>query len=59
MQVQITRSRLAGEPPHVEITPHVAGVGLMDFHRAGEAINEGRAATERALPLIESRLRVF
>lgn len=57
MQDHITRSRLAGEPPHALILPRVAEIGLMEFHRAAEAIVEGRAAAERALPAIETRLR--
>ena len=56
MQDHITRSRLAGEPPHALILPRVMDIGLLDFHRAAEAIAEGRAATERALPAIEARL---
>jgi NTE family protein len=56
MQDHITRSRLAGEPPHVLILPRVVDIGLMDFHRAAEAIEEGRAATERVLPIIEAKL---
>lgn len=56
MQDHITRSRLAGEPPHVLILPRVVDIGTMDFHRAEEAIAEGRAAAERALPVIEAKL---
>lgn len=56
MQDHITRSRLAGEPPHVLVLPRVVDIGLMDFHRAGEAIAEGKAATERVLPIIEAKL---
>lgn len=57
MQDHITRSRLAGEPPHALILPRVVDIGLMEFHRAAEAIEEGRAATERVLPIIEAKLR--
>lgn len=56
MQDHITRSRLAGEPPHALILPRVMDIGLLDFHRAAEAIAEGRAAAERALPSIQARL---
>ena len=52
MQDHITRSRLAGEPPHVTLVPHLRGLGLMDYHRAAEAIAEGHAAVEDALPAI-------
>ena len=49
MQVRITRSRMAGEPPDVTIAPRVAHIGLLDFDRAEEAIREGERATEAAL----------
>lgn len=57
MQDHITRSRLAGEPPHAMVMPRVADIGLMDFHRAGESIAEGRAAAEQVLPVIEAKLK--
>lgn len=52
MQVQISRSRLAGDPPDVLITPRLAHLGLLEFHRAREAIAEGRRAVQAALPLL-------
>jgi NTE family protein len=45
MQDRITRSRMAGEPPDVHITPRLSHIGLMDFDRAEESITEGRSAT--------------
>lgn len=56
MQDRITRSRLAGEPPHVQITPRVADIGLMDFHHAQAAIDAGYDATQRVLPYMEARM---
>ena len=56
MQDHITRSRLAGEPPHVLISPAVSELRLMDFHYAATAIEAGRRAAELALPLIEAKL---
>jgi len=47
MQDQITRSRLAGDPPDVVIRPRLSDFRLMEFHRAAEAIEEGYAATQR------------
>ena len=41
MQVRIARSRLAGEPADVLIAPRLAQVGLFDYHRGEEAIEEG------------------
>ncbi len=57
MQSRIARSRLAGDPADVLLTPHLSDLTLMDYHRAGEAIAEGRAAVERMLPAIEFALR--
>jgi NTE family protein len=54
MQVLITRSRLAGEPADVLITPQLGRLGLMDFYRAGVAIDAGRKATEDVLPQIKA-----
>jgi NTE family protein len=47
MQDRITRSRMAGEPPDIHITPKLSHVGLMEFDRADESIGEGREATRR------------
>lgn len=42
MQDRITRSRMAGDPPELTLVPLLADFAVMDFHRAGEAIEEGR-----------------
>ena len=55
MQVRITRSRMAGEPPDVVVSPRLAHLALFDFHRASEAIEEGR----RAMASVLDNLRVF
>ena len=49
MQVRITRSRMAGEPPDVIVAPRLGHIGLLDFDRAEEAIQEGERAMEAAL----------
>ena len=56
MSVRIARSRLAGEPADVLISPRLAQLGLMDYHRGAEAIAEGEAAVELALPAIRRAL---
>ena len=56
MQVLITRSRLAGEPADVMITPHLAELGLMEFHRAATAIEAGQRAAEQTLPQLMALL---
>jgi NTE family protein len=56
MQVRIGRSRQAGEPADALVAPILPDFGMMDWHRAPEAIEEGRAATERMRPMIEHLL---
>jgi NTE family protein len=46
---RIARSRLAGDPPDVMISPRLSGMGLFDFHRADELIERGYAAGQRVL----------
>ena len=48
-QDRITRSRLAGDPADVILTPRVARIGMLEFHRAGEAIEEGERCVNDAL----------
>jgi len=52
MQACIARSRLAGEPPDVLLTPHLGQMGSYEYHRAAAAIDEGRDAVARLLPTI-------
>ena len=52
-QDRIARSRMAGDPPDVLVTPRLGHLGLLDFHRAEEAIAEGRWATEEMRSAIE------
>jgi NTE family protein len=56
MQDQITRSRLAGEPPQVMLLPRLGHIGLLEFHRAREAIEEGEATVAQALASIRHYL---
>jgi NTE family protein len=53
VEMKVARSRLAGDPADVIITPVLPDFATMDFHRAKEAIAEGRAAVDRMGPLIE------
>ena len=54
VQDRLARSRLAGDPPDVLITPRIGHIGLMEFDRAEELIDEGEAAVERAIPDIKA-----
>jgi NTE family protein len=59
VQDRISRSRLAGEPPDVHITPRLGTVGLFEFDRADEIIAEGEAAVERVLPDLNDAISIF
>jgi len=56
VEMKVARSRLAGDPADVMITPLLPDFGTMEFHRATEAIAEGRAAVERMGPLLDQVL---
>jgi len=53
MQDKITRSRMAGDPPDILLSPKLASIGLMEFDKAQEAIEEGRNAVHRAFPTLQ------
>ncbi len=59
VQDRISRSRLAGEPPDVHITPKLGSIGLFEFDRAAEIIAEGEAAVERVLPDLSDAISIF
>ncbi len=54
---RVTRTRLAGDPADVLISPDLRGIGLLEFDRAAELIDRGRAAAEAALPSINRAMR--
>jgi len=49
VQDRITRSRMAGDPAEVVISPRLAHIGLLEFHRAAEAIAEGENCVKSVL----------
>jgi NTE family protein len=53
VQDRIARSRLAGDPPDVMISPRLPAIGLFDFHRADELIERGAAAMRREVEHIK------
>ena len=53
VEMRVARSRLSGDPADVLITPLLPDFATMDYHRAAEAIEEGRAAVERMGALLE------
>ncbi len=56
MQDRITRSRLAGDPPDVMISPRLGRINLFDFHRASDAIAVGADAAEKAIEAISESI---
>ena len=53
VEQRVARSRLAGDPADVLITPLLPDFGTMEYHRATEAIAEGKSAVERMAPLLD------
>lgn len=56
MQVRISRSRMAGEPADLVIAPRLADIGLLDYHRGVEMIEEGRTEARLMLPAVHRLL---
>ncbi|MEJ2455090.1 MAG: patatin-like phospholipase family protein [Candidatus Thiodiazotropha sp.] len=56
MQDRITRSRMAGDPPDIILTPRLSRLGLMEFDQAALAIEEGRQSVRRMRPALEALL---
>ena len=57
-QDRITRSRLAGDPADVLISPKLGDMGILEFGRAAEAMEEGEERVQYALPEIQRVLGV-
>ncbi len=53
IQDRIARSRLAGDPPDMSISPKVGDIGLAEFHRADEAIELGYKAAKLEIHRLE------
>ena len=51
-QDRITRSRMAGDPPDILLTPKLSHIGLLEYYRAKETIQEGKECVIRMLPEI-------
>lgn len=57
-QDRITRSRMAGDPPDILLSPKLSHIGLLEFYRANEAIIEGKNCVARMLPEIHYTLKL-
>lgn len=49
-QDRITRSRMAGDPADIVLSPKLRDIGLLEFGKAAEAIEIGKESLESALP---------
>jgi NTE family protein len=58
MQDRLTRSRMAGDPPEITLIPKLEDFALMDFHRAKQAIDEGRRLVEENAVMIRHWARL-
>jgi NTE family protein len=56
VQDRIARSRLAGDPPDIVISPRLPAFGLFDFHRAEALIQCGIVAAKRELEEIKHEI---
>ena len=56
MQDRVTRSRMAGDPPDILLSPRLAHIRLMEFDRADVAIEAGEQAVRRMMPTLEDML---
>ncbi|MFZ4440959.1 MAG: patatin-like phospholipase family protein [Syntrophales bacterium] len=56
MQDAITRQRLLADPPDILVRPKLAGIGLMEFNRADESIEEGKRSMDLLLPMLRDML---
>lgn len=58
LQDRITRSRMAGDPPDILLSPKLSYIGLLEFYRAHEAINEGKMCVQRVMPEIKHVIEI-
>ena len=55
-QDRITRSRMAGDPPEILLSPKLSDISLLELYRAKEAIAEGHQCVARMRSEIEDHL---
>ncbi|MDD5170827.1 MAG: patatin-like phospholipase RssA [Syntrophales bacterium] len=58
MQDRITKQRLASDPPDILISPHLAHIGLLEFNRGEESIEEGYRAMKLMIPVLEDLISI-
>ncbi len=58
MEDRITRSRMAGDPPDIILSPRMGHIGLLEFHNAEAAIDEGRKCVKRSIAGLQDVLGI-
>lgn len=59
MQDRLTRLRLASDPPDIQIKPLIGHIGVAEFDRAKELIDEGERATHEVIPHIKAAIEMM
>lgn len=59
IQDRLARTRLAGDPPDVAISPRIGHIGMLEFVRAQEAIDIGYEAGEQAVGTIREAMAIL
>lgn len=58
MQDRITKSRMAGDPPDILLEPKLGNMGLLEFYKAAESIEEGKKCVLRSKDLIQETIGI-
>lgn len=58
MQEQITKSRMAGEPPDISLNPRLTDFGMFQFDRSKEALEEGYQCVMRSKDALLSLIQL-
>lgn len=56
---RLSRSRMAGDPPDVLVSPRIGHISLLDFDKADEMIDLGRESVLRAMPYLDEALAIL
>lgn len=56
---RLSRSRMAGDPPDVLVSPRVGHISLLEFDRAADLIELGAEAVEEMLPYIDEAMAIL
>lgn len=59
MQQRIMTSRIAGDPPEIELNPKLTEMDTFDFHKGQYAIQCGEECVKQMLPMIQDTIKKF